>query len=92
MAGERTRIGLWLSTVPPLAGERGGVHVHFALHVYEAHLDALVRQLEQGGHALEVIQFSDGRGRAAYMRDPDGHAVEFWTWDVAGHLEQAGGR
>lgn len=91
MAGERTRIGLWLPTVKPLAGEHGGTHVHFALHVAEADLDALVRQLEQAGYAVEVIEFRDGRGRAAYVTDPDGHVVEFWTWDVSGHLDQADG-
>src|ERR1700724_3867506 len=32
MAGNRTRIGLWLVSVAPIAGERGGGHVHFALH------------------------------------------------------------
>ena len=86
MAGERTRIGLWLSTVPPLAGERGGVHVHFALHLAEVELDRLVEHLEQRGEAVKLVEFSDGRGRAAYVTDPDGHVVEFWTWDVAGHL------
>ena len=86
MAGDRTRIGLWLATVEPLAGERGGAHVHFAFHVDDAELDRLVRQLERAGHAVKVIEFGDGRGRAAYVTDPDGHVVEFWTWDVAGHL------
>jgi hypothetical protein len=32
MAGDRTRIGLWRPQVG-LASARGGVHVHFALHV-----------------------------------------------------------
>jgi catechol 2,3-dioxygenase-like lactoylglutathione lyase family enzyme len=85
MAGERTRIGLWLATVPPLAGERGGSHVHFALHVDESDLDALVRHLEAEGHRVHLEDFRD-RGRAAYVTDPDGHVVEFWTWNVARHL------
>jgi YD repeat-containing protein len=86
MAGERTRIGLWLPSVEPLAGERGGSHVHFALHVEERDVDALVQHLERAGHQVHVENFSDGRGRAAHVTDPDGHVVEFWTWDVAGHL------
>jgi catechol 2,3-dioxygenase-like lactoylglutathione lyase family enzyme len=86
MAGERTRIGLWLETVEPLAGERGGAHVHFALHVDDGDLDALVQHLERTGHAVKVVEFGNGRGRAAYVTDPDGHVIEFWTWDVAGHL------
>jgi catechol-2,3-dioxygenase len=87
MAGERTRIGLWLPSVESLAGERGGGHVHFALHVGEADLDALVQHLARHGHDVHVESFTDGRGRAAYVADPDGHVVEFWTWDVAGHLD-----
>jgi catechol 2,3-dioxygenase-like lactoylglutathione lyase family enzyme len=86
MAGERTRIGLWLPGVEPLAGERCGRHVHFALHVDEQDLDPLVTHLRRSGHDAHVSRFPDGRGRAAYVPDPDGHVVEFWTWDVAGHL------
>jgi hypothetical protein len=25
---------------------------------------------------------------AAYVTDPGGHVVEFWPWDVAGHLSE----
>ena len=32
------------------------------------------------------MAFGTTHGRAAYVEDPDGHLVEFWTWDVAGHL------
>jgi catechol 2,3-dioxygenase-like lactoylglutathione lyase family enzyme len=89
LAGERTRIGLWLPRVKPLAGERGGAHVHFALHIDDADFDSLVGHLQRAGHKVHVENFSDGRGRAAYVTDPDGHVVEFWTWDVAGLLAQA---
>jgi catechol 2,3-dioxygenase-like lactoylglutathione lyase family enzyme len=89
MAGSRTRIGLWLASVKPLAGERGGSHVHFALHVEDADLDAMVEHSERAGHEPHLENFSDGRGRAANVTDPDGHVVEFWTWDVAGHLDSA---
>jgi len=92
IAGDRTRIGLWLPSVAPLAGERGGSHVHFALHVTEPDFDGLVQHLERTGHGVHVENFSDGRGRAAYVTDPDGHVVEFWTWDVAGHLDEAATR
>jgi catechol 2,3-dioxygenase-like lactoylglutathione lyase family enzyme len=86
LAGDRTRIGLWLPSVEPLAGERGGRHVHFALHVDEEDFDGLVQHLDRAGRQVHVENFGDGRGRAAYVTDPDGHVVEFWTWDVAGHL------
>jgi catechol 2,3-dioxygenase-like lactoylglutathione lyase family enzyme len=85
MAGERTRIGLWTPQVG-LAGGRGGVHVHFAMHVDEGGLEDMLARLREHGYEPEQMQFSDGRGRAAYVTDPDGHVVEFWTWDVGEHL------
>ena len=90
MAGERTRIGLWRPQVG-LAGGRGGVHVHFALHIAEADFDAAVSGLRRRGEEVEVIAFSDTHGRAAYVNDPDGNVVELWTWDVAQHLRDRGG-
>jgi catechol 2,3-dioxygenase-like lactoylglutathione lyase family enzyme len=84
MAGERTRIGLWRPQVG-LAGGRGGLHVHFALHIDEADYDAAVERLRSLGQEVEEIAF-DGAGRAVYVDDPDGNVVELWTWDVAEHL------
>jgi catechol 2,3-dioxygenase-like lactoylglutathione lyase family enzyme len=86
MAGERTRIGLWRPQVG-LAHGRGGVHVHYAMHLAEEHYDAAVERLR--GHGLEVEEhvfagYADSR--AAYADDPDGNVVELWTWDVANHL------
>ena len=84
MAGDRTRIGLWRPQVG-LAGGRGGVHVHFAMHIAVEDYDAAVQLLRGRGADVEEIAF-DGAGRAAYVTDPDGHVVELWTWDVARHL------
>src|SRR6201995_3883359 len=44
MAGDRTRIGLWRPQVG-LAKGRGGIHVHFAMHIAEADYDAAVERL-----------------------------------------------
>jgi catechol-2,3-dioxygenase len=89
MAGERTRIGLWQPQLG-LADGRGGVHVHYAMHLPEEHFDAAVERLRARGYEPELASFADdGRGRAAYVTDPDGNVVELWTWNVAGHL--AGG-
>ncbi len=85
MAGERTRIGLWRPQVG-LAGGRGGVHVHFAMKIAEEDFDAAVERLRGLGQPVETMGFSDGRGRAAYVDDPDGNVVEIWTWDVGEHL------
>jgi catechol 2,3-dioxygenase-like lactoylglutathione lyase family enzyme len=84
MAGERTRIGLWCPQVG-LAGGRGGIHVHFALHIEDRNFDSAVELLRSRGQEVREVDF-DGTGRAAYVDDPDGNVVELWTWDVAGHV------
>jgi catechol 2,3-dioxygenase-like lactoylglutathione lyase family enzyme len=94
MAGERTRIGLWSPQIG-LGGGRGGVHVHYALHIEPADMDATIARLR--GHGLEVFEwdhsgYGHGRGRTIYITDPGGHIVEFWEWDVAVHqAEHRGG-
>jgi catechol 2,3-dioxygenase-like lactoylglutathione lyase family enzyme len=86
MAGESTRIGLWRPQVG-LAGGRGGIHVHFAMHVAEGDYEAAVDRVRGQGQEFEEITFEGyGGSRAAYMTDPDGNVVELWTWDVADHL------
>jgi catechol 2,3-dioxygenase-like lactoylglutathione lyase family enzyme len=84
MAGERTRIGLWRPQVG-LAGGRGGVHVHFAMHIEDADYEPAVDRLRRAGAEVEEMSFGHA-GRAAYVTDPDGHVVELWTWDVGEHL------
>jgi catechol 2,3-dioxygenase-like lactoylglutathione lyase family enzyme len=84
MAGDRTRIGLWRPQVG-LFGSRGGLHVHFAMHVAEDDYDAEVERLRSLGQEVHETAFK-GAGRAAYLNDPDGNLVELWTWDVAEHL------
>jgi catechol 2,3-dioxygenase-like lactoylglutathione lyase family enzyme len=86
MAGDRTRIGLWRPQVG-LARGRGGIHVHFAMHLAEADYDAAVGRLAKRGLVTAEHAFP-GAGRAVYADDPDGNVVELWTWDVAGHLRQ----
>jgi catechol-2,3-dioxygenase len=85
MAGERTRIGLWTPQVG-IAQGRGGVHVHYAMHIAEADLDAALERLRRHGYEPEVVEFEETDSRAAYVTDPDGNVVELWTYDVARHL------
>jgi catechol 2,3-dioxygenase-like lactoylglutathione lyase family enzyme len=85
MAGDRTRIGLWKPQVG-LHGSRGGIHVHFAMQIAEEAFDGTVELLQQRGQEVKTARFGTSHGRAAYVEDPDGNLVEFWTWDVAGHL------
>ena len=86
MAGDRTRIGLWRPQVG-LMGGRGGLHVHFAMHIAEDDFDAAVALLRERGQEVREVSFGETHGRAAYVDDPDGNVVELWTWDVAGHLK-----
>jgi catechol-2,3-dioxygenase len=84
MAGDRTRIGLWRPQVG-LARGRGGVHVHFAMHIAREDYDSAVALIRERGAEVEEIFFEDS-GPAAYVTDPDGNVVELWCWDVAQHL------
>jgi len=86
MAGGRTRIGLWPPQVG-LAGGRGGVHVHYAMHVPPERYDGAVATLCERGAEVEEHRFPGyDDSRAAYVTDPDGNVVELWTYDVARHL------
>jgi catechol 2,3-dioxygenase-like lactoylglutathione lyase family enzyme len=87
MAGERTRIGLWEPQVG-LFGSRGGVHVHFAMHVADADYDGAVERLRSLCQEVQETEF-EGAGRSVYVEDPDGHLVELWTWDVSEHLRDS---
>ena len=85
MAGDRTRIGLWLPQIGLHRG-RGGLHVHFAMQIADEDFDATVALLTERGQEVKTAVFGTTHGRAAYVEDPDGNVVEFWTWDVAEHL------
>jgi catechol-2,3-dioxygenase len=84
MAGRQTRIGLWRPQVG-IAGGRGGVHVHFALHLPDKAFEDAVGRLREHGYDPEQRRFGEA-SRAAYVTDPDGNVVELWTRDVADHL------
>ncbi len=86
MAGDRTRIGLWRPQVGFARG-RGGVHVHYAMHLASGDYDGAVALLRKRSIVAEEHAFPAYEDcRAAYVDDPDGNVVELWTWDVAGHL------
>jgi catechol 2,3-dioxygenase-like lactoylglutathione lyase family enzyme len=85
-----TRIGLWMPQVG-LEGSQGGAHVHFALQVDEADFDSLVeelrgRDLEVPVHEFEGLGEIEVPSRSAYVTDPDGHLVEFWTAQMSDYL------
>ena len=86
MAGTQTRIGLW-SPQLGIASGRGGLHVHYAMHIDSNDFDGAVARLRKHGYDPEIVSFDDDdRGKSLYVTDPDGNVVECWTWDVKGHL------
>ncbi len=87
LIGETARLGLWTPQVG-LAGGRGGSHVHFAFHVEDAEVDRLLERLAERGAEVEgPMQL--GPGRAIYVTDPDGNAVEFWSQDMGDYTAGA---
>jgi catechol 2,3-dioxygenase-like lactoylglutathione lyase family enzyme len=91
LAGPGTRIGLWQPQVG-LEGSRGGSHVHFAMHIEERDFDALVERLRARDLDVPVHEFGglagvERKSRAAYVTDPDGHLVEFWTARMSDYLK-----
>jgi catechol 2,3-dioxygenase-like lactoylglutathione lyase family enzyme len=81
LVGDTARLGLWTPQVG-LAGGRGGAHVHFAFHVEDPEIDALLERIGSAGAEVEgPIQL--GPGRAIYVTDPDNNVVEFWSQDMA---------
>jgi catechol-2,3-dioxygenase len=76
--GDSTRLGLWAPQIG-IAGGRGGVHVHYAMHIRDEAYDAAVVHLRQHGKEPHEEDFGEN-GRAAYVTDPDGNVVELWTW------------
>ena len=89
LAGGSTRLGLWTPELGPgIANGRGGSHVHYAFHVDDVDFDATVARLEAHGLAAEIHDFrAESRGRAAYVADPAGNVLEFWTLDVSAETE-----
>jgi hypothetical protein len=92
MAGECSRIGLWIPQVG-FAGGQPGAHVHFAMHIPEKDYDVLAEQLRSHGCAFTESMFFPTAGGPRRLRsDADGHCIEFWRWDVAGHLDESAER
>ena len=59
------------------------------MHIREADYDPLVERLRSRGCVVtEYASAPPREGRAAYVSDADGHCIEFWSWDVAGHIDE----
>jgi catechol-2,3-dioxygenase len=79
MVGDRARLGLWRPQLG-IAQGRGGVHVHYAMHIDDAAYDNAVARLREHGYDPHEESFDNGT-RAVYVDDPDGNVVELWTWN-----------
>lgn len=75
-----TRIGLWTPQIGISRG-RGGLHVHYAVHVDPGDYAGIVERIRSHGHTVDEVEFG-GRAHSAYVTDPDGNVVEFWDWDA----------
>ena len=87
LVGDTARLGLW-TPQKGLAGGRGGAHVHFAFHLPDGEIEALLERLRDKGVETEgPVQL--GPGRAIYVTDPDGNVVEFWSQDMTEYASGA---
>jgi catechol-2,3-dioxygenase len=77
-AGESARLGIW-TVGEKEHRDRGGSHVHFALGIGPAELDAMVERFGQTGQPFEGPVTHDGGDRSVYLSDPEGNRVELWT-------------
>src|SRR5215203_2337686 len=67
MAGDRTRIGLWRPQLG-LENGRGGIHVHYAMHIAPDDYEDAVAHLRQHGLDVREHQFGPyADSRAAYV-------------------------
>lgn len=76
--GDRARLGLWTPQVG-IAGGRGGIHAHYAMHIPDDAYQAAVARLREHGYEPHEEDFEEN-GLACYVTDPDGNVVELWTW------------
>jgi SAM-dependent methyltransferase/catechol 2,3-dioxygenase-like lactoylglutathione lyase family enzyme len=94
MAGDHTRIGLWLPQLG-VAGGRGGAHVHFAFRIDERDFDGAVARLRSWGLEPQIEsrrRYRSTANRSAYVFDPDGNCVELWTQDLPKYVQRVTGQ
>ena len=77
--GDRARLGLW-SPGRKEFGDRGGLHVHFALSVRPECLEGLAARLRELGVEAEGPVEHEGGDRSLYFEDPEGNLVEAWSF------------
>lgn len=82
-AGKHGRIGLWTPGAKEF-DDRPGAHVHFALSVTPAELDAIAGRLRHASAEHEGPVEHDGGDRSLYWTDPAGHRGEAWDLFATG--------
>jgi catechol 2,3-dioxygenase-like lactoylglutathione lyase family enzyme len=63
MAGRNTRIGLWKPQVG-VANGRGGIHVHFAMHIDGSDYRSAVDRLKSQGLEVQEEDFEEIKSKA----------------------------
>jgi catechol-2,3-dioxygenase len=79
-AGDWTRLGLWLPGERQF-GDRPGAHVHFAMRVARGDIPELADQLRAKGLTVEGPVHHPGKASSIYVKDPDGHVIEFFDYE-----------
>ncbi len=79
-AGEWTRLGLWLPGERQF-GDEPGAHVHFAMRVHRDDLPKLADELRGNGLSVEGPVHHAGKDSSIYVKDPDGHLIEFFDYE-----------
>jgi catechol-2,3-dioxygenase len=77
--GERARLGIW-SPGSKEFGDRGGVHVHFALSCRPGAVEGMRRRLAALGVSHRGPIEHEGGDRSLYLEDPEGNVVEIWDF------------
>jgi catechol-2,3-dioxygenase len=77
--GERARLGLW-SPGEKEFGDRGGLHVHFALASSPGRLEGVRESLSRIGAEFRGPVEHEGGDRSLYVEDPEGNVVEVWDF------------
>jgi catechol-2,3-dioxygenase len=77
--GPRARLGIWAPGAKEF-GDRGGLHVHFAVSASPGRLDAVVEHWRALGLAFHGPVAHPGADRSVYLEDPEGNVLEVWDF------------
>jgi catechol-2,3-dioxygenase len=77
--GPRARLGIWAPGRKEF-GDRGGLHVHFAVSAPPGRLDVVVERWRELGLRFRGPVGHAGGDRSVYLEDPEGNVLEVWDF------------